>query len=115
MELLEILNLVNYFGLTLSKSFSFELSKAICYFLWFHNGWRRGISCHGSHRIVGDSSIIAMPECSIGLVPDVGGSYLLTRKSKKLGIYLGISGQHMKADDAIFTDFADFYILKILE
>ena len=69
-----------------------------------------GISCHGSHRIVGDSSIIAMPECSIGLVPDVGGSYLLTRKSKKLGIYLGISGQHMKADDAIFTDFADFYI-----
>ena len=76
----------------------------------FTMGGGVGISCHGSHRIVGDSSIIAMPECSIGLVPDVGGSYLLTRKSKKLGIYLGISGQHMKADDAIFTDFADFYI-----
>lgn len=76
----------------------------------FTMGGGVGISCHGSHRIVGDSSIIAMPECSIGLVPDVGGSYLLTRKSKKLGIYLGISGQHMKADDAIFTDFADFNI-----
>ena len=61
----------------------------------FTMGGGVGISCHGSHRIVGDSSIIAMPECSIGLVPDVGGSYLLTRKSKQLGIYLGISGQHM--------------------
>ena len=69
-----------------------------------------GISCHGSHRIVGNSSIIAMPECGIGLVPDVGGSFLLTRKSKKLGIYLGITGSHMKADDAIFTNFADFFI-----
>ena len=35
-----------------------------------------GISCHGSHRIVCETSKIAMPECSIGLVPDVGGSLL---------------------------------------
>jgi len=38
-----------------------------------------GISCHGSHRIVCDTTRIAMPECSIGLVPDVGGSLLLAR------------------------------------
>lgn len=76
----------------------------------FTMGGGVGISCHGSHRIVGDSSIIAMPECGIGLVPDVGGSFLLTRKSKELGIYLGITGSYMNADDAIFTNFADFFI-----
>ena len=76
----------------------------------FTMGGGVGISCHGSHRIVGDTSIIAMPECGIGLVPDVGGSFLLTRKSKELGIYLGITGSHMKADDAIFTNFADFFV-----
>ncbi len=76
----------------------------------FNMGGGVGISCHGSHRIVGESSRIAMPECAIGLVPDVGGSFLLTRKSKKLGIFLGISGTHMTADDAIFTNFADYFI-----
>ncbi|NCW54921.1 MAG: enoyl-CoA hydratase/isomerase family protein, partial [Rhodobacteraceae bacterium] len=39
----------------------------------FTMGGGVGISCHGSHRIVGESSQIAMPECGIGLVPDVGG------------------------------------------
>ena len=76
----------------------------------FTMGGGVGISCHGSHRIVGDSSTLAMPECGIGLVPDVGGSFLLTRKSKELGIYLGITGSYMNADDAIFTNFADFFI-----
>jgi enoyl-CoA hydratase/carnithine racemase len=32
-----------------------------------------GLGCHGSVRVVGDTSQIAMPECGIGLVPDVGG------------------------------------------
>lgn len=38
----------------------------------FTMGGGVGIGCHGSHRIVGDSSQVAMPECGIGLVPDVG-------------------------------------------
>ena len=76
----------------------------------FTMGGGVGISCHGSHRIVGESSNIAMPECSIGLVPDVGGSFLLTKKSKKLGLFLGITGSYMNADDAIYTNFADYFI-----
>ena len=76
----------------------------------FTMGGGVGISCHGSHRIVGESSRIAMPECGIGLVPDIGGSFLLTQRSTNLGIYLGITGSQMDASDAIFAGFADHFI-----
>lgn len=69
-----------------------------------------GISCHGSHRIVCDSTQIAMPECGIGLVPDVGGSLLLARAPGRLGEYLGCTGSRMGPDDAIYAGFADSYI-----
>ena len=38
-----------------------------------------GVAGHGSHRVVGDTTGIAMPECGIGLVPDVGSSLLLAQ------------------------------------
>ena len=69
-----------------------------------------GVSCHGSHRIVGDTSRIAMPECGIGLVPDVGGSLLLARAPGHTGEYLGTTAARMDAGDAIFAGFADSYI-----
>lgn len=69
-----------------------------------------GVSCHGSHRIVGDSSRISMPECGIGLVPDVGGSWLLARAPGRIGDYLGTTGARMGPGDAIFAGFADTYI-----
>jgi len=71
-----------------------------------------GISCHGSHRIVCETSKIAMPECSIGLIPDVGGSLLLARAPSNLGYYLGITGTQMDAADAIYSGFADSFIPK---
>ena len=69
-----------------------------------------GIACHGSHRIVCDSTRIAMPECSIGLVPDVGGSLLLARAPGRLGEYLGTTGTRMGPEDAIHCGFADAYV-----
>lgn len=69
-----------------------------------------GISCHGSHRIACETTQIAMPECGIGLVPDVGGSLLLARAPGRLGEYLGTTGARMDASDAIFAGFADSYI-----
>jgi enoyl-CoA hydratase len=69
-----------------------------------------GISCHGSHRVVGETSKIALPECGIGLIPDVGGSYLLASAPGHLGEYLGLSGARMDAGDACFAGFSDFFI-----
>lgn len=76
----------------------------------FTMGGGVGISCHGSHRIVGESSQIAMPECGIGLVPDVGGSHILALAPGYLGSYLGLTAKRMSAADAIYAGFADHFI-----
>lgn len=76
----------------------------------FTMGGGVGISCHGSHRVVCENSQIAMPECAIGLVPDVGGSLLLARAPGFIGEYLGVSAARMQAGDAIFAGFADLFI-----
>lgn len=69
-----------------------------------------GISCHGSQRVTCESTQIAMPECGIGLVPDVGGSLILARAPGRLGEYLGTTGSRMGPDDAIHAGFADVYV-----
>ena len=79
----------------------------------FTMGGGVGIGCHGSHRIVGESSQIAMPECGIGLVPDVGGTLMLALAPGRLGEYLGTTAARMSSDDAIFSGFADVYIAEL--
>ena len=69
-----------------------------------------GIGCHGSHRIVCESSMVAMPECGVGLVPDVGGSFLLAQAPGRAGEFLGVTGSRMGPDDAIYAGFADHFI-----
>jgi enoyl-CoA hydratase len=69
-----------------------------------------GLSGHASHRIVTEKSMLAMPETSIGLIPDVGGTCLLAQARGELGTYLGLTGARMNASDAITADFADVFI-----
>ena len=76
----------------------------------FTMGGGVGLGCHVSHRVVCANSQIAMPECSIGLVPDVGGSLLLARSPGRFGEYLGTTTSRMGPADAIFAGFADYYI-----
>ncbi len=89
----------------------FEYPKPVVSFLQgFTMGGGVGIGCHGTHRVVGDSSKLSMPECGIGLVPDVGGSLLLAFAPGRLGEYLGTTGYRMGPGDAVFAGFADLYI-----
>ncbi|HEU0220893.1 MAG TPA: enoyl-CoA hydratase/isomerase family protein [Paracoccaceae bacterium] len=69
-----------------------------------------GISGHGSHRIVTGTTQIAMPECGIGLIPDVGGTWLLGHAPGRLGEYLGLTGARMGPADAILAGFADAFV-----
>ncbi|RBW42596.1 enoyl-CoA hydratase/isomerase family protein [Loktanella sp. D2R18] len=76
----------------------------------FTMGGGVGLAGHASHRIVGESSKIAMPECGIGLIPDVGGSFILARAPGQVGVYLGLTGTRMEAEDAIYATFADHFV-----
>ena len=78
----------------------------------FTMGGGVGISLHSSHRVAGRTTQIAMPECGIGLVPDVGGSLLLARAPQRTGIFLGLTGTRMGAADAIWAGFADYFVLE---
>jgi len=89
----------------------FEFPKPVASLMQgFTMGGGVGIACHGSHRIVGESSQIAMPECGIGLVPDVGGSLILSRAPGRLGEYLGTTGARLGPQDAILAGFADYFV-----
>lgn len=63
----------------------------------------------GGVRIVTDKTKMAMPEVNIGLFPDVGGSYFLSRAPGSLGYYLGVTGVTINAADALYAGLADHY------
>ncbi|WP_138471923.1 enoyl-CoA hydratase/isomerase family protein [Poseidonocella sp. HB161398] len=69
-----------------------------------------GIACHASHRVVCETSRLAMPECSIGLIPDVGGTWLLSQAPGHLGECLALTADRMGPGDAITAGFADWYL-----
>ena len=70
-------------------------------------GGGAGISAHGSHRIVTERTALAMPECAIGFLPDVGGTWLLRNAPGQSGKWIGMTGARLGAQDAIYTGFAD--------
>ncbi len=76
----------------------------------FTMGGGVGVGCHVAHRIVCETSKIAMPECAIGLVPDVGGSYLLALAPGRVGEFMGVTTYRMSAADAIWAGFADRFV-----
>jgi enoyl-CoA hydratase len=71
-----------------------------------------GVSVHGSHRIVDESMVFAMPETGIGLFPDVGGSYFLPRCPGELGLYLALTGARLGAADACYGGVATHFVPK---
>ena len=70
-------------------------------------GGGMGISQGASLRIVTERSKLAMPETNIGLFPDVGGGYFLSRCPGASGEYLALTGQMMLGADAITLGLAD--------
>ncbi|QXZ08441.1 enoyl-CoA hydratase/isomerase family protein [Comamonas sp. Y33R10-2] len=63
-------------------------------------GGGMGISQGGSLRIVTERTKMAMPETAIGLFPDVGGGYFLSRCPGAVGEWLALSGETIAAGDA---------------
>ena len=73
-------------------------------------GGGMGLSQGAGMRIVTERSKLAMPETNIGLFPDVGGGYFLSRCEGHIGEYLALTGQVAGAGDAIALRLADFFM-----
>jgi enoyl-CoA hydratase/carnithine racemase len=69
-----------------------------------------GLMAGASHRVVTENSRIAMPEISLGLYPDVGGSWFLRRMPGRVGLFLALTGAPLNAHDALQVGLADFFL-----
>ena len=69
-----------------------------------------GMLVGASHRVVTESSRIAMPEISIGLFPDVGASYFLNKMPLGCGLFLALTGASINAADAKYCQLADYFV-----
>ncbi|WP_375608360.1 MULTISPECIES: enoyl-CoA hydratase/isomerase family protein [unclassified Bartonella] len=67
--------------------------------IWMGGGV--GISLYGSHRIVTENTVFAMPEGAIGFFPDVGASFFLPSLPNHFGIYLALTGACIKWGDCL--------------
>lgn len=61
-----------------------------------------GLAIHGSHRLITQKTLFAMPETALGYFPDIGASSFLNKMPVHLGLYVGLSGNHLNAADTIF-------------
>ncbi|MGV0805996.1 enoyl-CoA hydratase/isomerase family protein [Mycolicibacterium setense] len=69
-----------------------------------------GVAAHGTVRVATDTTKMAMPEVGIGFIPDVGGTYLLSRAPGRLGLHAALTGAPFSGADAIAMGFADHYV-----
>ncbi|UXN07581.1 enoyl-CoA hydratase/isomerase family protein [Bartonella sp. HY761] len=60
-----------------------------------------GLSIHGSHRIITEKTVFAMPESAIGFFPDVGTSAVLPGLPNQFGLYLALTGEKIKQGDCL--------------
>lgn len=79
----------------------------ICWGAGIVMGGGMGLMSGCSHRVVTETTMMAMPEVTIGLYPDVGGTWFLNRTPGRTGLFLGLTGARMNAADAIFLGMAD--------
>ena len=70
-------------------------------------GGGMGLSQGSKTRIVTEHTKMAMPETNIGLFPDVGGGYFLSRCPGHVGEYLALTGEVIGAEEAIDYGLAD--------
>lgn len=69
-----------------------------------------GLMAGASHRLVTETSRIAMPEITIGLSPDIGASWFLGQMPPGIGVYLGMTGAQLNARDALDLGLADAFV-----
>lgn len=73
-------------------------------------GGGAGLSINGSFKVVTEKAVFAMPETGLGLHPDVGASYFLSRLPGFLGEYLGLTGARLDGTELLAVGLATHYV-----
>ena len=69
-----------------------------------------GIAMHSSIVIVSENVKFAMPECTIGLFPDVGSSNFLSKLKSNIGLYIALTGKRLVSGDLIELGLANYSV-----
>jgi enoyl-CoA hydratase/carnithine racemase len=80
---------------------------------WGHGiimGGGVGLFAGASHRVVTPRTKFAMPEITIGLYPDVGGSWFLARMRGRTGLFLALTGAPLNTADLRYAGLADYTV-----
>ncbi|KAK9050566.1 hypothetical protein SSX86_030463, partial [Deinandra increscens subsp. villosa] len=73
-------------------------------------GGGAGVSIHGRFRVVTDNTVFAMPETALGLFPDVGASYYLSRLPGFFGEYVGLTGARLDGAEMLACGLATHFV-----
>ncbi len=73
-------------------------------------GGGMGLVVGGSHRVVTETTRMAMPEVGIGLYPDVAGTWFLHHAPGRSGLFVGLTGVSMNGADALTMHLGDWFI-----
>lgn len=77
---------------------------------WGHGlvmGGGMGVFSGASHRVVTETSALAMPEIRIGLFPDCGATWFFNRMPPRLGLFVALTGATLGGEDALISGLAD--------
>lgn len=73
-------------------------------------GGGAGIADPARYRVATDRTVYAMPETGIGLFPDVGGGWYLSRLPGRTGVFLGLTGARLDGSECLALGIATHYV-----
>ncbi|GKV06211.1 hypothetical protein SLEP1_g18121 [Rubroshorea leprosula] len=73
-------------------------------------GGGSGLATHGRFRVATENSVFAMPETALGLFPDIGASYFLSRLPGFFGEYVGLTGARLDGAEMLACGLATHYV-----
>ncbi|CAN8315244.1 unnamed protein product [Cochlearia groenlandica] len=73
-------------------------------------GGGAGVSIHGRFRIATENTVFAMPETALGLFPDIGASYFLSRLPGFFGEYVGLTGDRLDGAEMLACGLATHFV-----
>ena len=82
----------------------------VCWGHGFVMGGGVGLMSGADFRVVTDTTVMAMPEITVGLYPDVGASWLLGHMPAKAGLFAALTACQLNAADAMYLGLGNRFI-----